>query len=173
MKTKKGATLVGSLFAITILSTTLVSALNLQASISKAKFFLQYDNTANLLVAEGLEIVRFLHAASPIKNPSSDAVYAVDHETSILPTTANTDCTDADANSTCDLAIPTLDNPTLDNPTLDKNFILSTTTAQSIFYRFIKIESGENPTVTSTVIVINPQNNSTRTYKAVMKLYTN
>ena len=163
MKTKKGATLVGSLIAITILSTTLVSALNLQASISKAKFFLQYDNTANLLVAEGLEIVRFLHAASPIKNPSRPAVYAVDHDTSSLATAANTDCTDSATNSTCALAIPTS----------DKNFILSTTIDKPIFYRFIQIAPGENPTVTSTVIVRNPQNNSTRTYKAVMKLYTN
>ena len=158
MKTKKGATLVGSLIAITILSTTLVSALNLQASISKAKFFLQYDNTANLLVAEGLEIVRFLHAASPINNLPAASVYAVDHETPSLTTAT---CRDDDANSTCGLAIP------------DGASGYKLTTAQSIFYRFINIEQGPNPTVTSTVIVRNPQNNSTRTYKAVMKLYTN
>ena len=161
MKTKKGATLVGSLFAITILSTTLVSALNLQASISKAKFFLQYDNTANLLVAEGLEIVRFLEdsAASPI-DLTQDQLYVVDYETDALPAPI-TDTTPCVADNTCGLAIP------------DGASGYKLTTAQSIFYRFINIEQGPNPTVTSTVIVRNPQNNSTRTYKAVMKLYTN
>ena len=161
MKTKKGATLLGSLFAITILSTTLVSALNLQASIIRAKFFLQYDNTANLLVAEGLEIVRFLHAASSI-NLTTDEVYAVDYKTSVLPTDITT-CSDVDANSTCALAIPAGAS----------GYELTTATAPSIFYRFVNIAQGSNPTVTSTVIVRNPQNGSTRTYKAVMKLYTN
>lgn len=162
MKTKKGATLLGSLFAITILSTTLVSALNLQASIIRAKFFLQYDNTANLLVAEGLEIVRFLHAASSI-NLTTDEVYAVDYKTSVLLPTAITTCTDATANFTCDLAIPNGAS----------GYELTTATAPSIFYRFVNIAQGSNPTVTSTVIVRNPKNGSTRTYRAVMKLYTN
>jgi len=157
MNTKKGATLVGSLFAITILSTTLVSALNLQASIIRAKFFLQYDNTANLLVAEGLEIVRFLDAADSIDLPN-DLVYAVDYETDALPTT-QVDPATCVVDNTCGLAIPAVASG------------YKLTIAPSIFYRFINIEQGPSPTVTSTVIVRNPQNGSTRTYRAVMKLY--
>lgn len=163
MKTQKGATLVGSLVAITILSTTLVSILNLQTSIIRSKFFLQYDNTANLLVAEGLEIVRSIYnirTNSNFPNQAQEVKYQVDYTTSTLNNVSN--CTDTSINNSCDMDI---------NST-GAYAISTASTGNRIFYRFITIkDSDTTPLVTSTVIVRNPKDGSLRVYKATIKLY--
>ena len=149
MKTKKGATLVGSLVAITILSITLVAALDLQASIIRSKFFLQYDNTANLLVAQGLEIVRAIDKNGSV--PIGNYTYFVETNSTTLPPTSNSTCTDSNLNNTCDLG------------------------STGVFYRFVTINNlnptTDPPKVTSTVVVKNPKGGSERVYKATIKLY--
>jgi Tfp pilus assembly protein PilV len=166
MKTQKGATLVGSLVAITILATTLVAVLNLQASIIRAKFFLQYDNTANLLVAEGLEIVRAIYAKD---GAVSNGTHHIDYNTQYLPTPPTSDrCSFNDINYTlnnanqCDLDI---------NST--GAYALSTAgTGNRIFHRFITITNSDKiPQVTSTVVVKNPKGGNLRVYKATIELY--
>jgi hypothetical protein len=152
----KGATLVGSLIAVTILITTFVSALNLQASIIKTKFFLKYDNTANLLATEGIEIVRSKYITD--KNSIIAGRYAMDYNSS-----NGTTCNSTLVDNTC----------ALDNT----NYTLNS--GANIFYRFIKInidtESIDGITkqivnVDSTVIVQNPRGGS-KQYKVTAKLY--
>ena len=158
MKDKKGATLVGSLIAVTILVTTFVSALNLQAGIIRAKFFLEYNNTANLLAAEGLEIVRAKYITD--KKSISNGVYSMDYNTSQTST-----CTDSSVNSSCALSLGS------------SGYTLNA--SGNTFYRFIvisitteKIDAFDKQTVTinSTVIVKNPRGN-TKQYKVTTKLY--
>lgn len=159
MKTQKGATLVGSLVAITILATTFVSVLELQTSIIRSKFFLQYDNTANLLVAEGLEIVRAIYDKS---STLSDNTYQIDYATSTLTTSNTSTCTDSSINNSCDIdIIPT------------GVYALSTAaTGNRIFHRFVTINnSSAIPKVTSTVVVRNPKGGNLRVYKATIELY--
>jgi hypothetical protein len=165
MKTQKGATLVGSLVAITILATTLVSVLNLQTSIIRAKFFLQYDNTANLLVTEGLEIVRAIYAKD---GAVANGTHHIDYTTSSLPTPPATNrCSVSTTNifnnaNQCDLDINSTGAYTLS----------TASTGNRIFYRFITItDSDTTPLVTSTVIVRNPKGGDLRVYKATIKLY--
>jgi Tfp pilus assembly protein PilV len=165
MKTQKGATLVGSLIAITILSTTLVAVLNLQASIIRSKFFLQYDNTANLLVAEGLEIVRAIYdirTDSNFPNQASEVNYQVDYTTYILDNDNESTCTDTSIGNSCDMDI---------NST--GAYALSTAgTGNRIFHRFITITNSDTiPKVTSTVVVRNPKGGALRVYKATIELY--
>lgn len=157
MKTQKGATLVGSLLAITILATTFVSVLELQTSIIRSKFFLQYDNTANLLVSEGVEIIRSIHEQDVAL---SNGKYRVDHTTVNL-NNANTNCIDNSPNTGCALAI----NSTTGAYTLSS-------TGNQIFHRFVTItNSNDTPKVTSTVVVRNPKGGSLRVYKATIELY--
>lgn len=144
MKTKKGATLVGSLVAITILSITLVAALDLQASIIRAKFFLQYDNTANLLVSQGLEIVRAIYDKD---GSVPNGQYFVGTNSTNLTSTST--CTDSNLNNTCNIG------------------------STGVFYRFVSItNSATIPKVTSTVVVKNPKGGSLRVYKATIELYS-
>ncbi len=165
MKTQKGATLVGSLVSITILATTLVSVLNLQTSIIRAKFFLQYDNTANLLVAEGLEIVRAIYATD---GAVANGKYQVDYTTYIFNTTNESTCTDTSIGNSCDLDI---------NST--GAYELSTAgTGNRVFHRFVEITNVDPtaspptiPKVTSTVVVRNPKGGALRVYKATIELY--
>jgi Tfp pilus assembly protein PilV len=156
----KGATLVGSLIAVTILITTFVSALNLQASIIKTKFFLRHDNTANLLAAEGIEIVRAQYITD--KDSISNGRYAIDYTTAQkikdLPTTL---CSNTNVVNSC----------ALDNT----NYTLNS--GANIFYRFINITittdiivSKNIVTVDSIVIVKNPRGAS-KQYKVSSTLY--
>jgi hypothetical protein len=167
MKTQKGATLVGSLIAITILSTTLVAVLNLQASIIRSKFFLQYDNTANLLVAEGLEIVRAIYADT---GTVVSGTHHIDHNTSSLLSSVTTNRCSVNSNTLnnanqCDLDI-------LNSGPSQGFYVLSTATpGNRIFHRFITIDSNANPKVTSTVVVRNPKGGNLRVYKATIQLY--
>lgn len=169
MKTQKGATLVGSLVAITILATTLVSVLNLQASIIRAKFFLQYDNTANLLVVEGLEIVRAVYN----KNGTvANGKFYVDYKTTTLnaadvdSASPDDQCNDLNPRNRCGLKIDT-----------DGAYALEQT-GSKIFHRFVEISNVDTtaipssiPKVTSTVVVENPKRGALRVYKATIELY--
>lgn len=158
MKNKKGSTLVGTLIAVTILSTTFVALLDLQASIIRARFFLQNDNTANLLVSEGLEIVRSIYEYG---NTINDGKYQVDYDTKDLNSTNISSCNINSVNDSCDLDILSGGN----------GYKLSTTTNSKVFYRFIEtISTGDIIKVTSTVIVKNPRG-SDRVYKATAEIY--
>lgn len=165
MKTQKGATLVGSLVAITILATTLVSVLELQTSIIRSKFFLQYDNTANLLLSEGLEIVRAIYAKD---GTVANGTHHIDYTTSSLPTPPATNrCSVSTTNTLnnanqCDLDI---------NST--GAYVLSTASAGNrIFHRFVTITNSTTiPKVTSTVVVRNPKGGNLRVYQATIELY--
>ena len=158
MKTKKGATLVGSLIAIAILTSTLVVTLNLQVKIMKSKFFLQYDNTANLLMAEGLEIVRSIYNTPGATLPNGK--YELDFNTTSL--TAASNCTESVLNYSCDLG----------DPNYLRGYRIIPTTTDRVFYRFVTISnSGTVPSVTSTVVVKNPRGGSLKVYKATIRLY--
>jgi Tfp pilus assembly protein PilV len=165
MKTKKGATLVGSLVAVTILATTLVSVLNLQVSIIRAKFFLQYDNTANLLVAEGLEIVRAIYANGG-NIPTGNNKYKVDYNTTSLTEI-----------SSCLAAAGVGLNPSchLDEPSGGEGYKISNTRSNKIFHRFVEIDNPDPttipPKITSNVIVCNFRIGRCRDYKATIELY--
>jgi hypothetical protein len=155
MKNKKGATLVGSLVAIFILVTTFVSLLNLQSSIIKARFFMKNDNNANLLVVEGLEIVRAVYES---KSDIVSGKYSLDYTNTILPNTSNTDCTQTSFNDSCSLS-------------LNSNLGYKLGTSGVIFYRFVDIfVEGDITTAESTVIVKNPRG-SNRIYRATTKFY--
>lgn len=158
MKTKKGATLVGTLIAIAILTSTLVVTLNLQVRIMRARFFLQYDNTANLLMAEGLEIVRAIYDTPGYTLPNGK--YELDFN-SVSLTDVST-CTESGLNSTCDLG--------------DPNYLIGyrriPTTETRVFHRFVTVSnSGTVPSVTSTVVVKNPKGGALKVYKATIRLY--
>lgn len=158
MKTKKGATLVGSLIAITILTSTLVVTLNLQVRVVRAKFFLQYDNTANLLMSEGLEIVRAIYNTN---NSLPNGKYELDFNSTSLISVST--CTESSPNSTCDLLNP--------NNLRGYRMNLADTTTRE-FYRFVNISNTTTvPTVTSTVVVKNPRGGALKVYKATIKLY--
>jgi len=167
MKTQKGATLVGSLLAITILATTLVSVLELQTSIIRSKFFLQYDNTANLLVAEGLEIVRAIYANN---GTVANGTYHIDYTTSSLPTLTSNRCS-------VNITTNTLNNANQCDIDINSTgaYALSTATeGNRIFHRFVNIETSSTPTipkVTSIVVVRNPKGGNLRVYKATIELY--
>lgn len=179
MKTQKGATLVGSLVAITILSTTLVSVLNLQASIIRSKFFLQYDNTANLLVAEGLEIVRAIYSKD---GTVPNGKYQVDYKTTALDSNKTSICDDSPSNFnlnvSCDMDLAT-PQQSYGNNNFNGYVICQASgdcvsSTKRIFYRFVTIEPSSTPTVpkvTSTVVVENPKGGALRVYKATIELY--
>jgi Tfp pilus assembly protein PilV len=180
MQTKKGATLVGSLVAVTILATTLVAVLNLQVSIIRAKFFLQYDNTANLLVAEGLEIVRAIYANGG-NIPTGNNKYQVDYKTTALDSTKTSSCDETLVlNSlSCDMDLAT-PQQSYGNSSFNGYVICQASgdcvlNPRRVFHRFVTINN-PNPTtaipkVTSTVIVRNPKGGSLRVYKATIELY--
>lgn len=165
MKTQKGATLVGSLVSITILATTLVSVLNLQTSIIRAKFFLQYDNTANLLVAEGLEIVRAVYN----KNGAvENGTHHIDYTTSSLPTPPTTNRCSVSTTNTLNNA----NQCDLDINSTGAYAISTASTGNRVFHRFITITNSDTiPKVTSTVVVRNPKGGVLRVYKATIELY--
>jgi len=167
MKTQKGATLVGSLVSITILATTLVSVLNLQTSIIRAKFFLQYDNTANLLVAEGLEIVRAIYANN---GTVSDGKYRVDYNTTSLSLSST--CRDFVLGQNPGIGL----NPSchLYEPVGDEGYTvrISPEWTSKEFHRFVSITNSSTvPKVTSNVIVCNFRINACREYVATIELY--
>jgi hypothetical protein len=158
MKTIKGATLVGSLIAISILITTAISTLNLQAGIIKAKFFLKYDNTANLLASEGVEIVRAKYVND--KTSVVAGTYAMDYNVS-----NSTTCANSSVNASCALS-------------LDSSGYTVNTNGRT-FYRFIEILintekingfDSQIVTINSTVIVKNLRGNA-KQYKVSTKLY--
>lgn len=164
MKVYQGATLVGSLIAITILTITMISTLELQASIIKAKFFLQYDNTASLLASEGLEIVR----AASIDTAFVDGL--VDGTTYTYAVAVGADlilspslCTENDLVPDCALVL---------NEDAGR-YILSTSASGTVLYRFVNIEkTGDKIEVTSTVVVKNPRfSSTTRKYVVGMNLF--
>ncbi|GEM_PF-752469 len=173
MKTKKGATLVGSLVAITILTTTFVSVLELQTNIIRSKLFLQYDNTANLLMAEGLEIVRSIYAKD---GTVTNGKYQVDYKTSIFSNGITSSCTDSEINLSCDMDLAT--------PGESYGYVTCRSSSDCIprtnriFYRFVEITNvnvsstpPSTPKVTSTVVVRNPKGGVLRVYKATIELY--
>ncbi|NBP56366.1 hypothetical protein EBU71_07510 [bacterium] len=167
MQTQKGATLVGSLLAITILATTLVSVLELQTSIIRSKFFLQYDNTANLLVAEGLEIVRAIYANN---GTVANGTHHIDYNTLSLPSFTINRCS---VNSTTN----TLNNANQCDIDINSTgaYALSTAgTGNRVFHRFVEIDNVGTtaiPKVTSTVVVRNPKGGNLRVYQATIELY--
>lgn len=178
MKKYKGSTLVGSLIAIAILSIALIPLLNLQIGIDQLKYDKKYDNTANLLMSEGLEIVRAMYDYN-LKTPglgrdwSTNIItagnYAVDYNSNIASGLTNplgaTECFDKDSvNNACDLKINGSNGYQLNNG------------SESQIYRFITITPTPtaNPTqirVKSTVIVKNTKSNTSQTYSAEMILY--
>jgi hypothetical protein len=158
MKNKKGATLVGSIVAVNILVITFITLLNLQASIIRAKFFLQNDNIANLLVAEGLEITRAIYEA---KSSITSGTYQVDYETVNLNSSNISNCDSNTLNTSCDMDIPSNNN----------GYKISNTNTNKNFYRFINVIVSEDITsVTSTVVVKNPRG-SNKVYMATTKFY--
>jgi len=168
MKTQKGATLVGSLVAITILATTLVSVLELQTSIIRSKFFLQYDNTANLLLSEGLEIVRAIYAKD---GTVANGTHHIDYTTSSLPTPSTSN------RCSVNITTNTLNNANQCALDISSGAYALSTTGQ-IFYRFVEITNVNTtaippsiPKVTSTVVVRNPKGGNLRVYKATIELY--
>ncbi|MEY3471156.1 MAG: hypothetical protein RLZZ223_506 [Candidatus Parcubacteria bacterium] len=156
MKTYKGATLVGSLIAITILTITIVPLLNLQATIARARFFLQYDNTANLLSTEGIEIVRAIAEDDPNSLPLG--TYFVDYKTKNIDSTS--DCDTGNLNQSCALSA-----------TNDIGYVKGD--RNDVFYRFVKIEkpSSDRVQVTSTVVVKNPRSTQNRVYSTFTELF--
>jgi hypothetical protein len=165
---KKGATLVGALVAISILLITFIPLLNLQVGIIKAKYNKQYDNTANLMVSEGLEVVRAIYQSN-----LNETATGAEWNTGLAPgkyvgiylTNIREGLTENDI-STCNaenIASPTLD----DSCALEK---IGTTT---LIYGYITI----NPTnsdrikVKSTVIVKNLNLSTTKIYSADMELF--
>lgn len=166
---KKGATLVGALVAISVLSITFVALLNLQVGIIKAKFNKQYDNTANLLMSEGLEIVRAIYQSN-LNDTTPGATwnaglatgtYAVDYKTTNIKNglTVSSGCA-ATLNNSCSLI-----------QNLGEGYTLGTGTI-NILYRYITIvKSPDKITVTSTVIVRNIRLGTSKTYTADMELF--
>ena len=163
---KRGATLVGAIVATMILSISFIALLDLQAGIIKAKYNSQYDNTANLLMSEGLEIVRAIYESN-LNDTGTwnagllDGTYAVDSKTDIkggLSTTSN--CNVSTLNNSCSLTQDSVNGFTL-NP------------SGNILYRYITVlNATDKITVTSTVIVNNPRlNNKTKIYSANMELF--
>lgn len=160
MKTKKGATLVGALVAITILSTTFIVLLNLQVSIIRTKFFLQYDNTANLLATEGIEIVRAIYYKDQ-NTTLIEGKYYIDYNSKLLEeaTPPLDECTNSNVNNICALDTST-----------EGYYVLKNT--GKVFHRFITINSSNGiPKVTSTVVVKNPKGGNLRVYKVTAELY--
>jgi hypothetical protein len=177
---RKGATLVGALVAISILSITFIPLLNLQVGIIKAKYNKQYDNTANLLMTEGLEIIRAIYQSN-LNDTTSGAVwnagladgkYVVDYKTNISAGLS------ASLSTTCD-ALTNPIAPTLHNTCSliqdgNNGYILGA--AGTIFYRYITIQPDSNTPpnrikVKSTVIVRNLNLNKTKIYSADMELF--
>lgn len=174
---KKGATLVGSLVSISILSIAFVVFLNLQASIIKAKYNKQYDNTANLLMSEGLEIARAIYQSN-LNDTTSDAVwnsglangkYVVDYNINI-----STGLSASTMSTTCDAYTTT---PILnDTCALIQNSGNGYTKGSgNIFYRYITVQDDTiNPDrikVKSTVIIQNLNLKTTKIYSADMELF--
>jgi Tfp pilus assembly protein PilV len=171
---RKGATLVGALVAISILLITFIPLLNLQVGIIKAKYNKQYDNTANLLMSEGLEIVRAIYQSNLNDTTTgakwndglADGNYVVDYKTSIkngLSSTSTSTCSTTTWNNTCSLI-------------QDANNGYMLGTAGTIFYRYITIQPDSNTPpnrikVTSTVIVKNLNLSTTKIYSADMELF--
>jgi hypothetical protein len=173
---KKGATLVGALVAISILLITFIPLLNLQVGIIKAKFDKQYDNTANLLMSEGLEIVRAIYQSNINDTGTwneglADGKYIVDYKTNISAGLS------ASLSTTCD-ALTNPIAPTLNNSCSliqdgNNGYILGA--AGTIFYRYITVQSDtvnlDRIKVKSTVIVRNLNLNKTKIYSADMELF--
>jgi len=168
---RKGATLVGALVAISILLITFIPLLNLQVGIIKAKFDKQYDNTANLLMPEGLEIVRAIYQSNlndttpgAVWNAGlADGKYVVDYKTNIQNGLSLTStCSTTTWNNTCSLIQDG-----------NNGYILGT--AGTIFYRYITVQSDtvnlDRIKVKSTVIVRNLNLNKTKIYSADMELF--
>lgn len=158
MKTYKGATLVGSLIAITILTITIVPLLNLQATIAKARFFLQYDNTANLLSTEGIEVIRGISLNN--LNSLTSGTYAVDYKTSNIDSTNISNCSTSNLDRSC---------------ALDKNTnsgYIRVNSSDAVFYRFVKIDTfNDRVKVSSTVVVKNPRSSQNRVYTTFTELF--
>jgi Tfp pilus assembly protein PilV len=162
---KKGATLVGALVAIAILSITFVALLNLQIGIIRVEFDKQYDNTANLLMPEGLEIVRAIYQSNLNDTGAwneglADGTYVVDYNTDIkVGLSVTSDCDTAGLNDSCSLTQNSINGYTL-NP------------SGNILYRYITIANDTDKiTVTSTVIVRNLQLSRSKIYTADMELF--
>lgn len=186
MKTQKGATLVGSLIAITILSTAFVSLLNLQSSIIKTRFFLKNDNTANLLATEGIEIVRGIYNSTD--TILSNGTYQVDYTTSSLSNNNTSSCVIVTSRSTTsnsvvgvgsqtfntssNISIVNPDQCDLDISSIGAYTLSSASTGNRIFHRFIKISNSASiPKITSTVVVRNPRGGNLRSYTVTAELY--
>lgn len=176
MKVYKGSTLVGSLLAIFVLTTTLVALLNLQASIIRANFFREYDNAANLLASEGLELVRAVYSNN-INTPNpwqglANGKYSIDSAMNLVnpilpsPSTCNATSLPIVVNSTCSLNIL---------PSPNQGYYRDST--GTIVYRYVEIQgiNAANPNnpidVKSTVIVRNPRFNNVKVYSSDMKLF--
>ncbi len=165
---RKGATLVGALVAISILLIAFIPLLNLQVGIIKAKFDKQYDNTANLLMSEGLEIVRAIYQSNLNDTGTwneglADGKYIVDYKTSIKDGLSLTStCSTTTWNNSCSLIQDG-----------NNGYILGAT--GTIFYRYITVQADTtNPDrikVKSTVIVRNLNLNKTKIYSADMELF--
>lgn len=166
---RKGATLVGAIVAIFVLSITFVSLLNLQVGIIKAKYNKQYDNTANLLMTEGLEIIRAIYQSNINDTGTwneglAEGTYSVDYKTTNIKNGVSlvSNCSTTTLNNSCSLI-----------QNIGEGYILGTGT---IFYRYITIQPDSNTPpnrikVKSTVIVRNLNLNKTKIYSADMELF--
>lgn len=180
MKIYKGSTLVGALLAVFILSTTLVAILNLQVSIIQADFFRKYDNTANLLVSEGLELVRAVYAnnsedisSAPWNEGIQDGRYVVDYSTMNVMNGTQLLSTQSIGNA-CDA--------TTSPATISSSCALMSSgtgyranPAGTTIYRYVDISGSSSSSseiqVKSVVMVRNPRLNTTRVYSADMTLF--
>lgn len=164
---KRGATLVGAIVATMILSISFIALLDLQVGIIKAKYNSQYDNTANLLMSEGLEIVRAIYESNLNDTGTwnaglADGIYRVDYKADIQAGLSN--------------PAPIVSNFDPDSSyalTLQASGGYQLNSASNILYRYITVlNDTDKITVTSTVIVNNPRlNNKTKIYSANMELF--
>jgi hypothetical protein len=160
---KRGATLVGAIVATMILSISFIAILDLQAGIIKAQSNNQYDNTANLLMSEGLEIVRAIYQSNLNDTGTwnkglADGTYAVDYKTTNIKNglTVTSTC-NTGLNNSCSL---------VQNPV--EGYILGN---GNLLYRYITVlNATDKITVTSTVIVNNPRLN-TKIYSANIEIF--
>lgn len=176
MKIYKGSTLVGALLAVFILSSTFVAVLNLQVGIIRANFFRQYDNTANLLVSEGLELVRAVYTnnaedttATSWNEGIGNGRYAIDRNMNIWN---GNELTTSSIGPACDsTTVPPTTSSSCSLRNNGSGYVRDI--SGNIFYRYIDISgsSSSSVQVKSVVMVRDARLNITRVYSADMTLF--
>lgn len=172
MKKYKGVSIVGTLVAISIMTIVFIPIFDLQASIIKSRFFLQYDATAVFLSSEGLEITKSIFSKGSGANDPNNWLnkfqqgrYSVSFDNNRRNLTAAgyaTTCTINNLNNTCALSLDNgsyIDRPVQSGP--------------QIFYRFVDLKNSNTGkiNVTSTVVVVNARYNSKRVYQTFSELF--